>query len=110
MQPASHEVYLDNSRYQDTIYCSKPKRAWIDVTGYIPVVGTVTGALRILLGIVQLAASIFNLIVGEKEYAQNIAQKGGMNLGRGFIELIPIVSFAILFPYDHFYKYRSVEA
>lgn len=72
--------------------CSTTRSLW-NTLGYIPVVSTLTGCCRALLGIIHsighLASAIFSA-VNRSSHLQE-AKLGSMNFGRGLIEILPCV-------------------
>ena len=83
----------------DTGYCSS------NVLGYLPVVSTITGLGRTLLGIVHtivhLACSIFSK---NRDHHFQEVSLGAKNIGRGLIEAIPIIGNITMFIVDIFKK------
>ncbi len=68
--------------------------------GYVPFVSTVTGLGRVLFGIGKIAASIFNQAAGRTSSKKFTAKKGGEDIGRGLVEMIPIFGNLTVIGYD----------
>jgi len=94
---------------------------YLNVIGYVPFVGALSGAIRVIYGAVQaivgLAVAIFagiNMLyhnhkknTEEAEYYKTLALKGlnyaaqgGLNIGRGFIEKVPGLALITTLPFD----------
>jgi hypothetical protein len=77
----------------------------LDKLGYIPFVGTVSGACRIAYGVVKAAisavAAVFSLIAtgSKKNFGYHFVE-GLLHTGRGLVELFPFVGGAITYSYD----------
>jgi hypothetical protein len=73
----------------------------LNLLGYIPVVSTITGLGRALLGlvhtIVHLACSIFSK---NRDHHLEEAKLGAKNIGRGLIEAIPVIGNITMFIVD----------
>lgn len=84
-----------------SINTSMPNR-W-DMLGYIPVVSTVTGSARTILGLVHAVVHAVCLIFSadrDHHYPQVIL--GAKNIGRGLVETIPVIGNIILAVIDLF--------
>lgn len=78
----------------------------LDPMGYIPILSTVTGAARGILGTAELMAGIFAVIIGmfgnqreQGEYfgfAKHCFTHGIANLARAGIEMIPFINMITL--------------
>ncbi len=64
----------------------------LNVCGYIPVLSTVTGFSRSLLGVVHTIVHLVNAIFDAKNRLEHFeeAELGAINIGRGLIEMVPI--------------------
>ena len=92
---------------------SEVEKKILNPLGMIPIIGSTTGAMRKLMGVIQtisfLALSIFHLknaIFDKNEKAPRFekskndftrAVHGAVNIGRGTIEMIPIIGNLISF-------------
>lgn len=61
--------------------------------GYIPGVSTITGCGRALLGIVHSIVHLASAIFDSKNRSKHLeeAKLGGKNIGRGLVEMIPVI-------------------
>lgn len=77
---------------QDHKYVHRSSECWQNTLGYIPVVSTVTGLTRALLGLVHtiahLACSIFTK---NRDHHLQEAKLGAKNIGIGLVEAIPFI-------------------
>ena len=77
----------------------------LDKLGYIPFVGTVSGACRIAYGVVKAAfsaiAALYSIITtnSKKSFGYHF-EDGLLDVGRGLIELFPFVGGVITSIYD----------
>ncbi|MEI6242147.1 MAG: hypothetical protein WCP39_01940 [Chlamydiota bacterium] len=76
-------------------------------TGYIPVVSSITGPLRSLMGLVQIVAygifAIHSFYKGQKELQKSHVvnvEKGLINLIRGLVEFIPLLGNFLCLTYE----------
>ena len=78
----------------------------LDQLGYIPLIGTVSGTCRIAYGVVKAAfsaiASVFSILAtGVPSDKWRSRRKDGlMHIGRGFVELLPIIGGILTKRYD----------
>lgn len=96
---------LINSRNEceiDTQVCTWNK------LGYIPVVSTVTGLARALLGVIHSIVHLVSAIFDAKNRDHHLqeAKLGGYNIGRGVIEMIPIIGNIVCFVKDGIIAYK----
>ncbi len=102
----------------------------LNVAGYVPLVSTISGALRVNYGKLEIigavaAAGIIAvkaLFAGTEQYNEfnhaveilfTYASHGAANVVRGIIEIFPFVSLATCLPYDllgHRYSYPFENA
>jgi len=70
--------------------------------GYIPIVSTITGCARALLGIIHSIVHLASAIFDSKNRDHHLqeAKLGGYNIGRGIVEMIPVVGNIILLVKD----------
>lgn len=90
----------------------------LNVAGYIPIVSSVSGAVRVLYGKIEVVAAVgtaaisalkalFSDARGSKEWfgrsvmALDYALHGVANIVRGYIEMVPFLGLALCLPYDH---------
>lgn len=63
----------------------------LNILGYIPVVSTVTGLARALLGIVHIIVHLTCSIFNNRDHHLAEAKLGLKNIGRGLVEALPII-------------------
>jgi hypothetical protein len=70
--------------------------------GYFPIVSTITGCARALLGIIHSIVHLASAIFDSKNRDHHLqeAKLGGYNIGRGIVEMIPVVGSTILLVKD----------
>lgn len=76
-----------------------------NVIGYIPVVGSVLGGLRIGYGAVKVVAGAVGgvacvVFTGSDKGCGKIMASGALHIGRGSVELVPL-SCVVTYPYDN---------
>ena len=80
----------------------------LNTLGYIPLVSTITGCCRALLGIIH---AIVHLVVAifSKDTAYHLGQAalGGRNIARGLIEMVPIIGNVALLGRDLVVAWKS---
>lgn len=92
---------LDPSPYAEM---PKPdtRSAMLNILGYVPVISTISGCCRVLLGIihtiVHLVAAIFKAS-HRKDHLQE-ALLGVRNIVRGIVEMVPVVGNITCLTYD----------
>lgn len=83
----------------------------LNVLGYIPVLGSVTGIFRMAMGTIVLITGVALEVLGQQlvrtnpeskmmEIGINYQDNGNANITRGLLELLPGMSICFCLPYD----------
>ncbi len=95
---------------QFEIACSKIRAVEIllNITGYVPILGTCTAFGRGFLGAAEVVSGIALLLLGVSSPAATLIIHGGLNLFRSSIEYMPITSTILCFPFDLFTGFQGL--
>ncbi len=91
-------MFIENKENRSSTVSSTCK---LNISGYIPVVSTITGLGRALLGVVHTIVHLVSAIFSQnREHHLQEASLGAKNIGRGFVEAIPVIGNITLFVVD----------
>ena len=77
--------------------CNSYSISKLNVVGYIPIVSTVTGLGRSLLGLAHTIAHLVIALFTLKKHHLREAGLGAQNFGRGLVEMVPILNLTMFF-------------
>lgn len=107
------EIIINDHRVKEPGIVQAIERKFLNPAGYIPLVGTITGCLRLVLAALQLIVSLLSLALAiitayfKPDFAKTCAKISGQqlfnysnNLIRGLIEIIPGGGLGLKYLYD----------
>lgn len=91
-----------DSKEDDSKLVTKTSMSLLNALGAIPVVSVITGISRVLLGIIHTIVHLVTAIFTNREHHLNEAWWGLKNIGRGCIEVVPLIGNLTILLLDGF--------
>jgi hypothetical protein len=102
LRPDTYTISIKESKGFSSSSSIASSNCTLNKLGYTPVVSTITGCGRALLGVIHSIVHLASAIFDAKNRAHHLEETklGGKNIGRGLVEMLPIIGNITMFVVD----------